>query len=69
MLTRAVGVLLVGRATAAQLAGVGAAYLALVVAAIYVTELELRLPLVHYRTRFTQVRRAGPKGQGSVCEP
>ena len=56
MLTRAVGVLLLGHASAGQLAAVGATYLSLVIASIYVTELELRLPLAYYRTRVMEVR-------------
>ena len=57
VLARAVGTLLAGAVSPVTLAGVGAAYAALVLASVYVTELELRLPLVHYKTPYVQVRR------------
>ena len=56
MLTTAVRVLLAGQASAGTLAAVGAAYLGLVLASIYVSDVELRLPLIHYRSRMSQAR-------------
>ena len=57
LLARAVGILLAGAISPVTLAGIGAAYAALVLASVYITELELRLPLVHYKTPYVQVCR------------
>jgi hypothetical protein len=65
VLARAVGTLLAGAVSPVTLAGVGAAYAALVLASVYITELELRLPLVHYKTPYVQVLRLlGASGPG-----
>ena len=58
VLARAVAVFLVGAVTPATLLGIGAVYVGLVLASVYVTELELRLPLTHYRTPYVPVRAA-----------
>ena len=55
VLTQAGQVLLRGQTSAWTLAGVGAAYLGMVIASIYVTAMELRLPLIHHRARIFQV--------------
>ena len=57
VLARAVGILLAGAVSPLTLAGIAAAYAVLVLAAVYITELELRLPLVHYKTPYVQVWR------------
>jgi len=56
VLARAVAVFLAGAVTPATLLGIGAVYVGLVLASVYVTELELRLPLTHYRTPYVPVR-------------
>ena len=55
VLSRVVEGLMMGLASTVQLAAVAAIYLGLVVATVYVTEMELRLPLIYYRSRAAQV--------------
>ena len=56
VLGRAAAAFWAGAVTPATLLAVGAVYAGLVLASVYVTELELRLPLLHYRTPYVQVR-------------
>ena len=56
MLAQAVAAVLHGAVSPAMLLGIGVVYMGLVLASVYVTELELRLPLTQYRIPYVPVR-------------